>query len=134
LPTSGTALQDISLPVSPAMARPLLILFARAQRAIRAGELGGALASSSQVLHLASPESGEIGKEAVMIISLQVLRALALGVVGFFRLAEDPLPGCTSLMVSGFLLLTSIDQLLRRRVYDESSSDEVSGEAAEEAP
>jgi len=52
-------------------------------------------------------------KEGDMWVSLHILVGLVVGYEGFALLAENALPGCAALMVSGFLILTAVDELYR---------------------
>lgn len=46
-----------------------------------------------------------------MWVSLHILVGLIVGYEGFSLLSENALPGCAALLVSGFLILTAVDEL-----------------------
>lgn len=48
-----------------------------------------------------------------MWVSLHILVGLIVGYEGFVLLADNALPGCAALMVSGFLILTAVDEMFR---------------------
>jgi hypothetical protein len=61
------------------------------------------------------PQADNTGKEDDMWVSLHILVGLVVGYEGFALLAEHALPGCAALMVSGFLILTAVDELYRAK-------------------
>jgi hypothetical protein len=50
-----------------------------------------------------------------MWVSLHILVGLVVGYEGFVLLAENALPGCAALMVSGFFILTAVDGLYQAK-------------------
>lgn len=46
-----------------------------------------------------------------MWASVHILVGLVVGYVGFSLFSENALSGCAALMVSGFLILTAVDEL-----------------------
>mgnify|MGYP000977384934 CR=1 FL=1 len=48
-----------------------------------------------------------------MWVTLHILVGLVVGYEGFSLLGENALPGCAALLVSGFLILTAVDELYR---------------------
>ncbi len=50
-------------------------------------------------------------KEEDMTTSMQIVSALILGCVGFLRISEDPVSGCSLLFVGGMLMLSGVDAL-----------------------
>lgn len=51
-----------------------------------------------------------------MIAYLQLILALIIGCTGFFQIGENPLLGAAALLLCGFLILTAIDGLWRKRI------------------
>ena len=45
-----------------------------------------------------------------MIISLQIILAFIIAFVGYLQIGENPVLGCSALLASGFLFLSSIDR------------------------
>ena len=48
-------------------------------------------------------------KEREMSNIIQVFMGLVVGCVGFLRIAEHPIQGCSALLLSGFLILAGLD-------------------------
>jgi hypothetical protein len=48
-----------------------------------------------------------------MWASVHILVGLVVGYEGFVLFAENALSGCAALMVSGFLILTAVDDMYR---------------------
>jgi hypothetical protein len=46
-----------------------------------------------------------------MFIVMRILLGLVVGCIGFVQIAENPVQGCSALLVGGFVILAGLDHL-----------------------
>ncbi len=53
---------------------------------------------------------GVLEKEFKMFNVIQIFAGFVIGCIGFMQIAENPIQGCSALLLSGFIILAGLDR------------------------